>query len=149
MTNPIFSTIELSAAAIDLFTNTYNTLNKNFQAKFNDSPDIDLKQFECFKNYPTAIIRTSIELTKANRTFSIAIVSIDYTLPGAKKHGGYFDEEYQAWGFTTLNNHFGHVLLEPETFQERLLEMIQHIELNFEDDNAFNKRFYVLATDKA
>ena len=147
--NTLFSTIGISAADIELFTETYNKISADFNSEFNETPAIDLQGFECFKNYTSTKIQTSIQITKSNRTFFVVFILVNYTLPAASKYSGdYNGTEFQAWGFTVLNNHFGHVIIQHETFTERLLELIQHIEFNFEDDIEFNKKFYVLASDK-
>jgi len=47
-----------------------------------------------------------------------------------------------------LKKDFGHVLIKPESFLDKLQEWIQPMELDFEDDPEFSRKFYVMTDEK-
>jgi hypothetical protein len=47
-----------------------------------------------------------------------------------------------------LSRDFGRVLIRPETFTDRVLEIFHPTELKFKEDKVFSENFYVLSNDQ-
>ena len=144
MNNIPFSTVGLHDDEIDAFLDTYNNLRSKFDASFIDKFDIDFSKFESPKGYDNHELREVIQLTNAAY---IAFVEVSYSYTGSKgaRHS---KSEFQIWGIARMHNNFGHLFIKREGFTEKLLDFIKPMELDFENDREFSKKFYVLAKDK-
>lgn len=121
-----------------------NKLSASFDFDFN----FDLGTFELFKNYNTCFIASVLKLANNKADFFIARISATYHLSTASRYPHSGSTEYQAWGFGTLKADFGHILIKPETFIDKIHEFVNPIELDFDDDKEFSRKFYVITSDK-
>ncbi len=139
-----FSTDGLQQDDIELFLEVYEKLKTNYDATFNGDINVDFDKSALLKKYERYDIREVIQLAEG---VFIVIMEVFYKYLGAKggEHNGH---HFQAWGLTTMARDFGHVLIKRETLTEKLFELIKPVELDFPDDKAFSKKFYVLATNK-
>jgi hypothetical protein len=146
MSQQPFSTEGLNQDEIEVFSDTYITLRSFCDARFLEeiTLDINLDNFECLNEYDRFGIT---ELIQVGENAYIAITDVNYTFAG-NKGARHSVNQYEAWGVAALHNNFGHVFIKPEGFKEKLIELIKPMELDFEEDPAFSKRFYVLAKDQ-
>lgn len=130
-----------------LFDNFYNELNARFKTEIVDDLDIPFEKFELFRSYHHVGHQQSVKINDNYGKSYLAIIQVEYTYI-AGKGGSRKELEFQVWGFTLLPRHFGHVLIRPETYADKLIEIFTAIETDFPDDKAFSNKFYVLSEDK-
>lgn len=126
---------------------TLNKLGDQYSATFYNNIQINLLKYCLFNHYTDFEIEDVIDVTNGKKQSRIAIIKLSYFYIGKKGHR-YHETEYQAWGIAALRNNFGHVLIKPESIKDKIIELINPVELDFEDDLDFSSRFYVLASDK-
>lgn len=54
----------------------------------------------------------------------------------------------QCWGTILLKQDFGHVLIRPETFLDKIHSLVADVQTNFLDDKEFNKKYYFVSDNK-
>ena len=52
-------------------------------------------------------------------------------------------------GLTSINCDPGHVLIRPETFGDKLIELVNPIEIDFPEEKEFSAKYYVISDDEA
>jgi hypothetical protein len=145
MNNIPFQTIGLTADDIELFLDVYTTLGSKFDIRLEESIsfDFDIDRFETCKGFEVELR----ELINIGDDCYISFVETFYSTVGNKGSRRQV-HEFHAWGISKLHNNFGHVVIKPEGFSEKLSELIRPVELDFEEDPTFCRKFYVLAKDK-
>ncbi len=142
-----FNSFGLEDDEIERFSETFNKLKTRFQPNFKDDFDFSFKGFETFSNCANVDIEYVIDLNIHDNSSFITFSSIEYYYSGSK--GGEREGcEYQTWGFCTMQKDFGNILIRQETLADKIVELIKPIELDFEDDSEFSKKFYVITNDK-
>jgi hypothetical protein len=142
---PVFG---LQNKDINAFLETYNKLKTRFSANFDDTYRLNLNDFELFNCCNDPELREAIKLGYGSNEFYMLFVSVFYNY-SAGKYQHLFAKEYQSWAIAELNNDFGHVLISHETLEDKVRELLQPVELDFDDVKEFSRKFYVLAKDKA
>lgn len=51
-------------------------------------------------------------------------------------------------GLTSINCDPGHVLIRPETFSDKLIELVNPIEIDFTEEKEFSSKYYVISDDE-
>ncbi|XZF16471.1 hypothetical protein ACTHGU_10045 [Chitinophagaceae bacterium MMS25-I14] len=127
--------------------NAFAKLKSKFPAKFTGDFRYDFGRFASFSHYKSIDFRFITELDNGFNKWHIVFPEVSYSYAGGK--GGMNNaSEYHAFGLAGLKRDFGHVVIRPETFTDKIREMIKPVELDFEDDPDFSSRFYVLASDR-
>lgn len=142
-----FFTAGLSSEEIENFLETYNTLQKEFNATFIEPSVFDFKEWFIEKDYHESEIWETIQLKPSDANCLLHYVSIRNIYTGIKG-GSHSVSEFRCWGTSLLRRDFGHVLIKHETFSDKLKELITPLELDFPEDKTFSKKFYVLAKDR-
>jgi hypothetical protein len=129
--------------------NAYDILKSRFQISGASSTiPIDLDKFDLLCNTGDVRVAFALNVNCAGGEFKLLFVDAHF-IPNSKSRDGlphdYF--ETQVWGFVKLKKDFGRILIRRETFADRIVGLVHHVELKFTDDKPFNNKFYVLAND--
>jgi hypothetical protein len=139
-----FDTFGLEPHELQTFIDAFNKLHLSHGFDIVDSTSIKLKKFESFRRYQEHYIREAIHV---DRTFKLLIVNVSYVYH-APRGSTLNGEEFQLWGLAKLKKDFGHLFLKREGVAEKILELFNPLELDFESDAGFSRKYYVLAKDK-
>lgn len=140
-----FDTIGLSSTTVDLFQDTYTTLQQKFDIQPTGNIDFHLEDFELFRNYVAINLRGSFVI-KDSRT-DCYILFVELGVADATTRPGHHHKEYQTWALAYLKHDFGRVLIRKETLADKIIELVHPVEIDFPDDKAFSDTFYVVAND--
>ena len=142
----MLDTTGLDSQDSQLLQNLYDEVDNIFNNEIVDETEIPLEELSLFKHYSHFFFRQAIRIKEGAENAYIAIIQVAYSYMGTKG-GMHTSTEYQAWAYCRLPEHFGHLIIKPETFKDRLIELFQPMEMNFPDDREFCRRFYVLSKD--
>ena len=131
-----------------IINETYKSLKLSHNAEFDLSFNFDFSSFELFRLYKNYSIGQVIRIQNEGIECYITFTQVSYQLPSASKFPKAPTEEFQIWGIVFLRNNFGHILIKPETILDKIHELINPIELDFEDDKHFSDKFYVVTNDE-
>lgn len=146
MKNLPFDTIDTDADDVQVLENIYALLKEKFNIGLPLKTDIKLSQFEIFRNYPKANIGGILLIDHPEIGCYLLFVKVPTHIQNGRGPSlNYY--KYQVWAYATLRNDFGRVMIKRETFVERLLNVINHVELKIEGDPVFNQNFNVVAND--
>jgi hypothetical protein len=110
-----------------------------------DLPDFSHFKFELLKHYTNFLNRQTIRISNTN-TY-VSFVEVEYRVPKTK-YGSGLAKDFQFYVFCFLNERYGHTLIKRETVSDKLNELFVPVEIDFEDDPTFSKKFYVLTKEK-
>lgn len=120
-------------------------IEKHFQIEPADLPAFSYQVFQVLKYYTNFLNRRTVRLTGTN-TYA-AFVEVEVTTISIK--GLTVVQKYfQCYVFCYLPVSYGRVLIRKETIVDKIDELFHPVDIDFEDDKAFSKQFFVLATDK-
>ena len=126
----------------------YNNLKNNFTTAFDPGFSFNFKEFESFSYNEITSFGPVISVSRPFNSFYLIFVEVNYIIsPGRYSSGIHTD--FQVWGVLFLKNDYGHILIKPETLLDKIHDLINPSELNFEDDKEFSKKFYVVTNDKS
>lgn len=148
MTTLPCSTIDLTSEEIEKILSVFNTLQKTFNVSFKMDFAFSFEKFTLFENYLKHSIGPVLEIDHNKEVVYITFTQVFYSMNTASRLPVSPDGEYQTWCVLPLHRNYGHVLLKTETMFDKLLELVHPIEIDFRDDAAFSKKFYVLASDE-
>jgi len=156
MDNLPFELVGLAATEVDSLEEVYIALKNNFDIKVPDDFGIDIDQFESIKcnrnqNQETEFTLGGVlQITNTANDCYLVFVKIRfyYSHSDAYYSGELLDYyKYQVWALINQKKDFGRALIRKETFADRILNVIHPVELEFNDDHAFSKKFYVVANE--
>lgn len=108
----------------------------------------DLSAFDIVNQYYGNRVLQTFEISNGQNVVHISLVqySVKYYehsyVPGSDKDtSSYFFVSYK------LKNDFGRILIRPETFSDKLAELFNPIELDFDENRKFSSAYYVVSTD--
>jgi len=154
MLNLPFDTVGLDADEVDALDDVYKAITAKFSISPESEADPQIHKFDLINCNEDSYHHSDISLggvLKINHTaHECCLVFIKiryYTTNRASRGEGLDDYRYKAWGYVNLKKDFGRVLIRRETFTDKVLSIIHPVELEFEDDKAFSRKFYVVAND--
>jgi hypothetical protein len=139
-----FDTFGLKPHELQMFVDAFNQILSIHKIDIVDSTSVKLKRFESFRRFQQHYIREAIHVDKS---FKLLIVNVSY-IYHAPRGSTLNGEDYQLWGLVKLQKDFGHLFLKREGLTEKLLELFNPLELDFESDAGFSRKYFVLAKDK-
>ena len=148
MHNLPFDTINIDANEVDTLNEVYLAIKTKFDIALTDVIDKELKYFDLFNNVNLNVSVGAAFLisAKASNCY-LAFIKRQYKFVGPRDHGGPNYCKYEVWGFITSKKDYGRVLIRRETFTDKILGLVHPVELKFEDDKAFNEKYYVVTND--
>ncbi len=142
-----FFTFGMQPEDVDAIIAIYDQVKEPYSAKFNQKFSADFSPFEIFGKNLLHEEAQVLELNNQSRSFHLAFLEMKYDVYSGKYNTG-SASEIQSWGMLNLGQDFGHIVIREETLIDKIHELINPIELDFEEDPAFSKRFFVLTDDK-
>ncbi|MCB0397545.1 MAG: hypothetical protein KDD36_12895 [Flavobacteriales bacterium] len=106
----------------------------------------DLSHFESFRLYAQVLLYKSFEIAADRHKFHLAIISINTSVERVSAHQIRREgmTEWEFVGMTTLTKDYGCVYIRPETQHDKLIELIYPVEVDFDIDPEFSRKYYVL-----
>jgi len=85
---------------------------------------------------------------------SVNLLGVKYNKPTVKllnRHGSPIDssEHIYFWGYLRLKANYGKILIRPETLTDKIEELFEKVEIDFEEQKEFNWKYFVQAVNKA
>ena len=146
MTTLPYSTIDLTSEEITQTLSVFNSLQNNYQVDFKMDFDFPFKEFSLFDTYEDYAIGPVIEVNQNSSQFYITFTQVFYKLNTGSGYRIRLSKEYQTWCVLPLNKQYGHILIKSETLLDKIHELVHPIEIDFNEDPDFSKRFYVMAS---
>ena len=125
----------------------YTSLKNTYQLEIDTGISINIKDFDIFSQNELNSYGAVFRILKNSRSFYINFLEILYR-SGISRYSPNVHLEYQTWGFINLKNNFGHTLIKPETILDKIHNIINPVDLDFEDDKEFSKKFLVVTNHK-
>ena len=146
MNNLLFDTSGLAAPYLDNFDATCKALKDKFRVEIPGYINFQLDQFKVLKHYKEVNARDTFAIKNGGLDSYMLFLEMSSNSvdKGAIKH----HNQYQPWALTYLKQNFGHVIIRTETLFDKIKELLLPIELDFDEDEPFSDRFYVLTDDK-
>ena len=142
-----FSTYDMSDDDAQLQFVIYTNLKNAYKLEIDTDLSINIKDFDIFNQNELNSYGAVFRILKNSRFFYINFLEILYRT-GGSRYSSDVHVEYQAWGFINLKNNFGHILIKPETLLDKIHNMINPVDLDFEDDKEFSKKYLVVTSDR-
>ncbi|RCH56399.1 hypothetical protein DJ568_00635 [Mucilaginibacter hurinus] len=118
----------------DLIAEIFDALKQKFDVEYTELQDFEPTQFSSFNQYNKVGVVKKIAIKRAGTGY-LSFIKTPTTL-------------LQLWGSVKINKDFGHVLIRPEKFADKLQELIKPVEIDFPDDKLFSQMNYVVANDR-
>jgi uncharacterized protein YxjI len=139
-----FNTVNISGDDVQALEDSYNALKAKFNIGLPDSKT-HINRFEVFNNEKDASVIGTYLINYPLTDCYLNFVKIHYEYTAGRTRVNNF--KCQAWAFVNLQHDFGRALIRKETFTDKILELMQHTEVKFNDDKVFSDNFYVAAND--
>jgi hypothetical protein len=125
-------------------------LRKEFNNISSKEIDIPFNHFAFLVGFSKIHCLESFQIEGRQQNTYLAFAQMEYTRLNRGKYAMHSDpaRELQAYIIVKLSKDFGHFLVKKETFANKVMEIFQPLELDFAEDSAFSKKFYVLSKDK-
>jgi hypothetical protein len=128
-----------------LLNEALSEIKKVYEIEPADLPWFTPMQFELLQYYTHILNRRTVRIARSN-TY-ISFVEVEFRVSNGR-FGTALRKDFQFYIFSFLSGNYGHILIRKETFGDKFSELFSHVELDFKEDKAFSKRFYVLANEK-
>ena len=162
MTYTIYTRVEaaygkLNHAEKALIQECYAELQKNFQ-NVEEVPESEmdmlaesLRPFETLKGYRTLTLHDAVTIKHDSSTCTLCILVCNGTIEKTGRYCTYCEEtkELYATVLVSLPDNYGHILIRPETWSDKVVEVFFPQELDFDEHPEFSHRYYVLAKDES
>jgi hypothetical protein len=134
--------------AANHFQEIYAALKQNFAMQPTGYIDFQLTQFAAFKECHTCEVLASYAIrTDNDNCYILFLQTTDHAQHGRDKIVE--ERRYEVWALAYLKHDMGRVKIRPETFTDKLVELVYPIEIDFKDDKPFSDVFYVIADEPA
>ena len=148
MTVPFpFSTFDMSTDEAQRLFDIYTRLKDSYSVEVDHEFNLPFASFETFRSNGLNDQGSVFKINNGHRPFFLCFPEIKDWLRNSRYSPGP-SIEFQPWGFYKLKEDYGHILIRTETFLDKIHELINPIELDFEDDKTFSRRFFVVTNDK-
>lgn len=142
-----FPTYDMSEADAEKQLDIYNALKSAYKTEIDTDFSLNIRDFNLFDPNDLNSFGATFRIIENSVSFYLNFIQIIYRTGGRRYSSGIYTE-YQAWGLINLRKDFGHILIKPETFLDKVYDLINHVDLDFEDDKEFSKKYLVVANDK-
>ena len=143
-----FNTFDMSSDQAQSLFDIYTKLSTKYSVTVDNDFIFDVSKFVTFSNNDLNDHGPVFRINIHTRSFFLCFPQLLYRVGGGRYSPG-TQIEYQAWGYYELTENFGHVLIKSETFLDKIHDLFNPIDLDFEADSEFSKRFLVITNDKS
>jgi len=109
-----------------------------------------ISRFDSLSNYSLVVLSDVVEVTKNQNASFLLLLSITYSHKGIKspQNENRFSE-YELIGIAILRRDYGRVLIRPETFSDKINDLFLSIDIDFDYDKDFSKKYFVVSNDES
>jgi len=109
-----------------------------------------ISRFESLGYYSLALLSEAVEIKKNENTSYLLLLNLQTTIKGVKiPQNETIISEYEIIGLALLNKNYGKVLIRPETIEDKINDLFSHIDIDFDFDKEFSKKYCVLANNES
>ncbi|MDD4968728.1 MAG: hypothetical protein PHT07_04795 [Paludibacter sp.] len=109
-----------------------------------------ISRFNSLGYYSLALLSEAVEIKKNEKTSYLLLLNLQTTFKGTKiPQNETIISEYEIIGLAFLNKNYGKVLIRPETIEDKINDLFSHIDIDFDFDKDFSKKYCVLANNEA
>lgn len=135
---------------IDLANSVFSEIGEKLELESEPSENKELIQ-NCLNNCEVAKQYTHFDVYSSYRVISeeeshLMLVGLSYTLDGGKL--SHDIRENQILGVKILDRDYGHILIRPETIEDKFRELFKKKEKDFKNNPRFSFHYYVLHESK-
>ena len=149
MHNLPFETAGLFAEDVQTLEKTYTALKEKFNVGLPCDVELPLEKFDLFNGNPNIVAGGTLSIAHPSNNCYLAFIRIHICYNPIKSAGEPVDYyKYQVWGLIKAKKDYGRIFIRRETFADKLVGLVHPVELEFKDDKAFSKQYYVLTNDQ-
>jgi hypothetical protein len=133
---------------------TLKSILTNCQYKELDEPEIEniesiLLRFDSLNDYTKVVLSEAIEIKKHQQISFLLLLSMTFSYKSTKSPQNETRfSEYELIGIATLKKDYGRVLIRPETFEDKIKNLFLVTDIDFDFNEDFSKKYYVVANDE-
>ena len=108
-----------------------------------------LSQFAMMQDYLQVDMSFAVRIANQNSNGFLCMLSFTYEVHSHKTpQSKHQFSEFELVGIAILKNDYGHTFIQPETIADKINELFDKVELDFECDKIFSSKFYVLSDEE-
>ena len=130
----------------EMVLETIDELKSKYSVEEAGGPIAQLDAFHLLSNFASAREYRTFRVARQSAATYVSFIQLQSAY--STKSGPAIRTYMQAYVFVPLSRNYGHLVIKKETLRDKLNELFQPLELDFEDDKEFSRRFYVLAKEK-
>ena len=133
-----------------LKTKIENCILKRLTESEEDMIVNNLSTFDTFENYSLAVLSEAVEITKNGNSSYLLLLNLQTTIKGTRiPQNESTISDYELIGLAVLKKKYGRVLIKPETLEDKINDLFSHVDIDFDFDKEFSKKYYVIATNES
>ena len=106
--------------------------------------------FNSFENYSLALLSEAVEITINGNSSYLLLLNLQTTIKGTRiPQNESTISDYELIGLAVLKKKYGRVLIKPETLEDKINDLFSHVEIDFDFDKEFSKKYYFIATNES
>ena len=110
----------------------------------------NLSTFDTFENYSLAVLSEAVEIIKNGNSSYLLLLNLQTTIKGTRiPQNESTISDYELIGLAVLKKKYGRVLIKPETLEDKINDLFSHVDIDFDFDKEFSKKYYVIATNES
>lgn len=108
-----------------------------------------LSSLDFYKSYDFVVITETMKVVKDGRSSFLALLNFNYTVKPVKYPLHEYNENYaEMIGIVRLSKDYGRVFIRPETMEDKITELFTRIEVDFEVETQFNRKYFVVTDNE-
>lgn len=139
----VLSLCQLSIDDAESIKEIYEVLNSKYRIEFDLDTEFDFSEYQAFHANQVNDIGPVMNIIRNDLITQLCFVEV---MSDAGKRG--FNLSYQLWGVVKLKKKYSHILIKQETLLDKIHDRLNRIDIDFDDDKAFSKRFMVVSNDE-
>lgn len=143
-----FTEYDMSKNDFDSVIAIYDMLKSAFTAEPDYDFQINFREFHSFYFNELNYFGPVIKITDNTHQFYLTFPEVIYNITRGR-YSPSRSVEFQTWGVLPLKKSGGHFMVRKEKLLDKIHELINPIELDFEDDKQFSRNYYVVTNDEA
>ena len=110
----------------------------------------NLSTFDTFENYSLAVLSEAVEITNNGNSSYLLLLNLQTTIKGVRiPQNESTISDFELIGLAVLKKKYGRVLIKPETLEDKINDLFSHVDIDFDFDKEFSKKYYVIATNES
>jgi hypothetical protein len=130
------------------------TFKDCFLRKLNGKEEADIvniiSRFESLGNYSLILLSEAVEIKNFENSSFLLLLNLHTTFKGIRIPQNETDiSDYELIGMALLKKKYGKVLIRPETIEDKINDLFTHLDIDFDFDKKFSKKYCVLADNES